>query len=152
MCYSGKREEAVSYFKGLGYECPHDVNPSEYFIDLVTVDTEDEEQSALDRNRIDFLHQSFMESQKLVIAGNSNGYLPQVEYKPSQKRNGLSIPFLIRAKYNSLRCTRRRFFALLRRSWRQNSRNLPLNLIRLTASVVQAVLFSTIFDSIREGE
>ena len=151
MCYSGKREEAVSYFKKLGFECPHDVNPSEYFIDLVTVDTEDEEQSTLDRNRIDFLHKSFMESQKLANADNTSGYISQVEYKPPQKRNGLSISSIIRRKYNSFKCTRRRFCALLQRSWRQNSSNVPLNLIRLLASVIQAVLFSTIFDSIREG-
>lgn len=151
MCYSGSRKGAVSYFKELGFECPHDVNPSEYFIDLVTVDTEDEEQSTIDNERIAFLHKKFLESVKFTT------YVRSVEYslqstKHLRKRRGAEISTLMKRKVNNLKCIGRRFNALLQRSWRQNSRNMPVNLIRLSASVVQAVLFSTIFSSIQEGE
>lgn len=39
MCYAGDRKNATTYFKGIGFECPVDTNPAEYFIDLVTIDT-----------------------------------------------------------------------------------------------------------------
>ena len=39
MCYAGERDNATSYFANIGYECPHDTNPAEFFIDLVSVDT-----------------------------------------------------------------------------------------------------------------
>lgn len=39
MCYAGDTDKATTYFKDIGYECPHDTNPAEFFIDLVTVDT-----------------------------------------------------------------------------------------------------------------
>lgn len=39
MCYAGDTNKAITYFKGIGYECPHETNPAEFFIDLVTVDT-----------------------------------------------------------------------------------------------------------------
>lgn len=39
MCYAGATDQATTYFKHIGYECPHDTNPAEFFIDLVTVDT-----------------------------------------------------------------------------------------------------------------
>ena len=38
MCYAGETDKATTYFKNIGYQCPHDTNPAEYFIDLVTVD------------------------------------------------------------------------------------------------------------------
>ena len=46
----------------------------------------------------------------------------------------------------------RRFGALLRRSWRQNIRNTRIILLRLGASVLQAVLFASIFTSVRDGK
>lgn len=146
MCYSGSRKDAVSYFKELGYECPHDVNPSEYFIDLVTIDTEDKEQSTIDRERIAFLHQKFLESSKLhTISASAESLKPSI----SRKRGTMAM---LGRKLNGAKCIGKRFCALLQRSWRQNSRNLPVNFIRLSASVVQAVLFSTIFSSIQEGK
>ncbi len=39
MCYAGDTDKATTYFERIGYACPHDTNPAEYFIDLVTVDT-----------------------------------------------------------------------------------------------------------------
>jgi hypothetical protein len=149
MCYAGKREDAVSYFKDLGFECPHDVNPSEYFIDLVTIDTEDIEQSIVDKERISFLHRKFVESS----AGQNKATMEAIQSRPSTalRRKRKSLSSMFRSQINGFKCIGRRFYALLRRSWRQNSRNLPVNLIRLSASVVQAVLFSTIFSSIQEG-
>ena len=153
MCYSGSREDAVSYFKELGYECPHDVNPSEYFIDLVTIDTEDEIQSAIDNERITFLHRKFIELSKHKTGTNSIDYITKKNhYSLSQKRKDLTISQLLQLNVNKMKYISRRFFSLLRRSWRQNSRNLPVNLIRLSASVLQAILFSTIFISIQEGK
>lgn len=151
MCYSGSRKDAVSYFKELGFKCPHDVNPSEYFIDLVTVDTEDEEQSAIDNERIAFLHKKFLESAKFTTDSRSIEYSLQ-KAEPLRNRRSIQIESLMKQKFNHLKCIGRRFYALLQRSWRQNSRNLPVNLIRLSASVVQAVLFSIIFSSIQEGK
>ena len=39
MCYAGQRENATAYFRNIGYACPNDTNPAEFFIDLVTIDT-----------------------------------------------------------------------------------------------------------------
>lgn len=152
VCYAGKRKDAVSYFKDLGYDCPHDVNPSEYFIDLVTVDTEDVEQAIIDKKRIDVLHRRFLESSAMKNNTGSIKPPPQkVRSNSSLRRRRRSISSRVRAQLNGFKCICRRFFALLRRSWRQNSRNLQVNFIRLSASVVQAYLFSTIFSSIQEG-
>lgn len=152
MCYSGSREDAVSYFRELGYECPHDVNPSEYFIDLVTVDTEDDEQAAVDEERIKWLHNKFLESSKLENSASIERIQYAIHHGSLKKKKSLIIASMLQEKVNVLKCIGRRFGALLRRSWRQNTRNLPVNLIRLSASVVQALLFSTIFSSIQEGK
>ena len=75
MCYAGKHQDADLYFKELGYECPHDVNPSEHFIDLVTVDTEDNMQSIIDKERISFLHRKFVESSAGQNKANADVHL-----------------------------------------------------------------------------
>lgn len=46
--YSGGTKESINWFSSLGYDCPRDVNPADYLIDIAAVDTrseEDEEQS-----------------------------------------------------------------------------------------------------------
>ncbi|CAG81495.1 P-loop containing nucleoside triphosphate hydrolase protein [Yarrowia lipolytica] len=46
--YSGSTKESINWFASLGYDCPRDVNPADYLIDIAAVDTrseEDEEQS-----------------------------------------------------------------------------------------------------------
>ena len=140
MCYAGNREDAIDYFKNIGYECPHDTNPAEFFIDLVTIDTEDLEKGAEDIVRINLLHHRFLEScsydgkqlcfdKKLVV---------------SRRKDFLAG--------NSISRTLRRFGALFQRSLRQNIRNTRVIMLRLGAAVLQAKLFASIFKSVRHDK
>ena len=38
MCHAGSADGATAYFGRIGYECPRDTNPTEFLIDLVTID------------------------------------------------------------------------------------------------------------------
>ena len=111
MCYSGSRSDAISYFASIGFNVPADTNPAEYLIDLVSIDSEDLTQAALDHSRIDLLHQQCIKSLHMPVDINNNAI---VQHQQTNKElvNGKSLA-------NSIR----RFAALLRRSWRQNIRN-----------------------------
>ena len=136
VCFMGKRVEALSYFKELGYNCPEETNPSEFFIDLVTVDTEDTHQGQRDESRIESLMIAFQKHTHAQIMSQS-GY--DVDNWISSTQFSRRVP------------TIRRFAALLRRSWRQNIRNTHYNFLRLGASIGNALLFSQIFASIKRG-
>jgi hypothetical protein len=133
MIYMGDRAEAAHYFEQLGLPIPTDTNPAEFFIDLVTIDTEDPEQATIDRARIDYLADAFCayNSQK----DDKLSKPPQM--KKSVEKKIVTQPFFFR------------FLALLKRSLRQNIRDIKINLLRLFSSIGLAGLFSALFKSVR---
>jgi len=135
VCYVGKRSDAMSYFQRLGYECPEETNPAEFFIDLVSVDTEDAEQGRIDEMRIDELMLAFRNFSQTKLTR----YNPVIDSASSLSTPTSRAPIL------------RRFASLLKRSWRQNIRNTHYNLLRLGASVGNALLFGQIFASVKRG-
>ena len=141
VVYMGQRSESVAYFTNLGYKCPPETNAAEYFMDLVTIDTEDLEQALLDdKERIDFLVKAFREHKHSLEAKgiNCDESPPNVKLQPKKKRSS-HPPFLAR------------FGALLRRSLRQNLRDVKVNVLRGSASIVLAHLFSELFKSVKHG-
>lgn len=147
MCYAGNRNDATAYFKEIGYECPHDTNPAEWFIDLVTVDTEDLEQGRKDIARINFLHHRFLESCTLHQTDNEQLCLDKEQLAMRNKDAGAG-----KRKMQSIPRTLKRFGALFQRSLRQNIRNTRVIILRLGAAVLQAKLFASIFKSVRHDK
>lgn len=154
MCYSGDRKNATAYFKDIGFECPPETNPAEYFIDLVTIDTDDAEKAVADAARIDFLHHHFLETCTSIIHDDDNAgaWTPPQSGFTRQKTSNDGNPFSLSFVIHSVTNTIHRFAALLQRSLRQNIRNSRVNILRLSTAVMQAVLFSAIFKSVREGK
>ena len=158
VCYCGLAgNNATNYFSLLGYHCPMDVNPAEFLIDLVSVDTDDIHQARVDESRINFLHRQFL--QTCSSSRNSSTGMPVIRYDGSTKgrsqRVSASGGIINRVRttlmYGILQTTKR-FTLLLLRSWRQNIRNTQVILLRLGAVVVQAYLFSSIFASVQHGK
>eukprot|EP00550_Attheya_septentrionalis_P000790 CAMPEP_0198289818 /NCGR_PEP_ID=MMETSP1449-20131203/7884_1 /TAXON_ID=420275 /ORGANISM="Attheya septentrionalis, Strain CCMP2084" /LENGTH=706 /DNA_ID=CAMNT_0043988211 /DNA_START=248 /DNA_END=2368 /DNA_ORIENTATION=+ len=149
ICYMGTRTEAVTYFDKLGYPCPAETNPAEYFIDLVSVDTEDPEQGAIDNKRIQFLADSFVNhNAESVVQDASDMWAPPPLPRENHRISDVALTHRKMSKTNALY----RIRMLFTRSWRQNYRNHRVNAIRIGASVVQALLFSQIFKSVRDGK
>lgn len=57
--YSGPAQQCLEYFAELGYELPPFVNPAEYFIDVVAVDTRTPEQEEESSSRVESIVQSW---------------------------------------------------------------------------------------------
>lgn len=141
VCYMGERQAGTKYFAKLGYQCPPETNPAEYFIDLVSIDTEDPEQAETDQQRIDDLAKAFVSHTQSAHELETNE--PRV----------LSFIFPDNVAVNKIPPFQwmRRFGALLLRSWRQNIRNNWVNGLRLGTSIGQAILLSEIFCTVRKG-
>jgi hypothetical protein len=136
-------------FADLGFSCPSETNPAEFFVDLVSVDTEDPLVAAEDTARIEHLATAFRQHQQKQWSGNK-----QLEVRITEEDE-------VRSKVNASPSRRRsrlgmlgfnwipRFGALLQRSWRQNIRNHAVNMFRLVASSLNAVLLAEIFPTVR---
>jgi ABC-type multidrug transport system ATPase subunit len=136
ICYAGPRQSASNYFSELGYDCPNETNYAEFYIDLVSLDTEDAEQAKKDEERVNHLFHAFNSRQH-----NRNETLKyqRIDHIMNLNRNenGIKSSFF------------RRFGALILRSWRQNIRNTRYNIARLVACLGCSSLFSQIFQSVR---
>ena len=145
IVYVGTREASIEYFASLGYSCPKLTNPAEYFVDLVSVDTEDAIQAAKDRDRIEQLALVFQE-RNTETSNSLKAVRVAAPLESMQPRKAL----LGTRAANPFRILRR-FGALLRRSWRQTIRSRGLNGFRLVASIGTALLLAQIFPSITKG-
>eukprot|EP01135_Chromosphaera_perkinsii_P001826 Nk52_evm5s211 gene=Nk52_evmTU5s211 len=59
VCYFGDKESIIPYFSSINFHCPPLANPSEYFLDLTTVDYRDEEREKDTSATIDVLIKAY---------------------------------------------------------------------------------------------
>jgi ABC-2 type transporter len=142
VVYMGPCGDSVPYFAALGYSCPNETNPAEFFIDLVSIDTDDPIQAKKDRDRINRLATAFQKHNRKISM--SLGDLRQSSALGSMPNRHSLVEL-------SIGRVIRRFGALLRRSWRQTYRSIGLNAGRLAISSGTALLLSQIFPSVVKG-
>jgi ABC-type multidrug transport system ATPase subunit/ABC-type multidrug transport system permease subunit len=59
LVYTGKGEDMLPYFQKHGYECPVTTNPSDFALDLITVDLQEQEKEAASRAKVQGLIQAW---------------------------------------------------------------------------------------------
>jgi len=157
VCYMGSRKDATAYFANLGYKCLPETNPAEYFIDLMSIDTEDPENAAKDEARIEELAVAFArhmaKNEKKLYHGSDriSIWQPPIQQTSMHHRiSGITIPSGGTTSIQPILWARRSM-ALLQRSWRQNYRNHRVNIIRLVAAAGNSFLFSKIFATVKKG-
>ena len=64
--YCGTTKAMVSYFRHLGFDCPRDSNPADYFVDISSVDTRSAKDLEESKARVNSLILSFVDNQKHV--------------------------------------------------------------------------------------
>ena len=83
VCYFGDKDRIIPYFESIGYKCPSFVNPTEYFLDLTTVDYRDEEKEKATSAVIERL----IEAYRATLAKDSSSFF----LKPDERENGLHV-------------------------------------------------------------
>lgn len=63
--YFGPAKEAVPYFSKLGYACPSTYNPSDWFLDVISLDVRSANHERQSRKRIQFLAEAFHDYEKV---------------------------------------------------------------------------------------
>lgn len=61
LIYSGPANEAINYFKHIGYACPLHFNPADYFLDILSIEMKSSEMEKQSRERIQYFAQYWQE-------------------------------------------------------------------------------------------
>ncbi|KAH9904295.1 ABC transporter [Xylariomycetidae sp. FL2044] len=76
--YAGPAKDMLSYFGGLGYQCPQHTNPADYALDLITIDLQEEQREAESRERVKQLIESWAKVMDQP-SGSGNKQPPKLE-------------------------------------------------------------------------
>lgn len=169
VVYSGSRLSMIDYFKKIGFSCPINTNPAEYFIDLVSYNTSSETTKIESKQRIETLvehfqiyHQHQKQQFQLMHSKSSSPFSQLRKTEPSNTlyitNNKLTSAntlkpmtrtskqgSLISSIFRHLRISLHRTSLLFLRSYRQAFRDFPTLLVRLLTSGVLAVIVSSVY-------
>ena len=155
--YSGSKAGMISHFKSCGYPCPFHINPAEHYVDLVSVDYSSPELERSSKDRILRLANIFSDKQTKGIARSlSSARFKSIYAKgklfPARKAfHGRHLMTELRgmkekfSKFFPRLKLVKKFTILLRRAWRQITRDKALNTARLCSSLFSALLFGAIY-------
>uniref|UniRef100_A0A383W6T5 ABC transporter domain-containing protein n=1 Tax=Tetradesmus obliquus TaxID=3088 RepID=A0A383W6T5_TETOB len=137
--YSGPAEEALPYFEQLGHSCPAHYNPAEFVADLISIDYSSPEVEEESKARVQGLVDAWAASAGGKAAAEAAAAHKHMSRTPSGE--------LALGSVNSgpVAGWARQFRLLLRRSWRQITRDKAAAMARLSSNVSSAVIFGAIF-------
>jgi len=141
VIFTGPVSDMVGYFASQGYPCPNNINPAEFYVDLVSIDLSSPEAEEQSRERIltlaeAFQHSSYFEyvQKALLEKTDSNGKTNNVSHYKRKTGLGQRIMGLLH-----------KVRILHTRAWRQVTRDKPLNIARFCSSLFSSLLFGAIY-------
>ncbi|OMH83246.1 ABC transporter G family member 7 [Zancudomyces culisetae] len=147
IVYFGPTEKALDYFLSIGYECPAHENPADFFINMMTVDTNTEEAMEESRQRIEHLKKSWENNQKssgddtLLTEKVPSSQASDSGYEKSHPHGGILSS--VRTEFSNGWFGE--FAILLRRSWRKQSRDTGFLISAVMSAIIQMLLIGFTF-------
>eukprot|EP00879_Flechtneria_rotunda_P017959 GHRR01018823.1.p1 GENE.GHRR01018823.1~~GHRR01018823.1.p1 ORF type:complete len:592 (+),score=216.60 GHRR01018823.1:138-1913(+) len=129
--YWGPADIALDYFEQLGHSCPQHYNPAEFVADLISIDYSSPDAEAESKARV----------QGLVDAWNQKADV--VRERIHRSPGGVMALGAVSA--GPVAGWFRQFSLLLRRSWRQITRDKAAAMARLSSNISSAAIFGAIF-------
>ncbi|GBF92012.1 ATP-binding cassette transporter [Raphidocelis subcapitata] len=131
VAYQGPAGEALAHFGALGHPCPEHYNPADFLADLIAIDFTSPETEAASRARVDAIVEAWAASS----AAAAPAHMPR-----TASAAGSLVP-APRARGRLLR----QFGLLVRRSWRQVTRDKATAVARLMSNLSSALIFGAIY-------
>lgn len=156
VVYSGETKEMIHYFEAVGYPLPKNVNPAEYYIDLVSIDYSSSEAEKKTRDRVHQLADKFLEikgpafQKKLsLLAPKKHSRRPHKTaiVPTSSSKHSLLKKFLhpFTSALTAVTTTVNKFRLLYGRAWKQVTRDKILFMARFMSSLFSGLLFGVIY-------
>ena len=158
VVYSGSKEEMPKYFADLGFSCPQNVSPAEFYVDLVSVDYSTPEEEKSSKDRINTLADKFAALKAAdylshKVRDEDRFDRSKQPIVPTRKHRGLlqSLSFRLSSSFRRFKRSLQKFGILYGRAWKQVTRDKPLNIARFASSVFSALLFGVIYFRMGKG-
>ncbi|GMH35135.1 hypothetical protein BSKO_03003 [Bryopsis sp. KO-2023] len=132
VVYSGPTNKVLSYFEGHGHHCPEHYNPADFLADLISIDTSSSEAEATSVERVATLVSAWKDADK-----------SRFEVVPSMGGNGDMVGKGLGR--NGHPPFHRQFKLLLKRSWRQATRDKAAIKARLGVNLNSAIIFGLMY-------
>jgi ABC-type multidrug transport system ATPase subunit len=136
--YSGPASEMLPYFSSLGHECPSKTNPTDFALDLVTVDLQHADREKESRSKIQDLISAFSHSDALALRAND------------QQRT-VSLPAELGAMKRQMSPFWRAYPVLLRRSLLNIKRQPPIIAARIMQVMGLGIILGLFFAPLGHG-
>ena len=144
VMYSGPTDKLLTYFAALGFPCPSQVSPAEYYVDLISVDYSSPQAEDESKARIAKLADAAYAKYLADGHGKEDELsAPAKVIQSSKPRRG--------GFFGGLKAAATKFALLYRRAWRSVSRDKALNIARLASSLFSALLFGAIYFRLGDG-
>eukprot|EP00270_Netrium_digitus_P009741 TRINITY_DN2981_c0_g1_i1.p1 TRINITY_DN2981_c0_g1~~TRINITY_DN2981_c0_g1_i1.p1 ORF type:complete len:753 (-),score=269.12 TRINITY_DN2981_c0_g1_i1:256-2514(-) len=137
LVYSGPAGEAAAeYFSTLGYTCPLHTNPAEFFSDLIGTDFSSPQTEQESKERVGQLAKAYAEwrAAKAQVEAEGGGGDEKAEGGEEEEEKG---------ELSSGLWTQ--FRMLLKRAWKQTTRDKSTNVVRGMMSLTSALIFGSVF-------
>jgi hypothetical protein len=141
IMYSGARTEMKSYFNSLGFSCPNNVNPAEYYVDLVSIDYTSPQTEDASRKKVKKLADTFLKQN----SKRHSTIFKKLQVESSKTSNSITV------RRGSLVSSVRKFGILFTRAWKQITRDKSLNIARLMSGLFSGLLFGAIYFKLGAG-
>jgi len=150
LIYFGPAQEALAHFEKLGHVCPLHYNPAEFLADLVAIDHSDEVKENESRQRVMSLAAAWENETQSASKSNLQGGGGELE---ARQDSGALVAAGYSAGNVRPGCSLRRQIALLlKRSWRQVTRDKATLASRASSQISSAVVFSGIYWRMGRGQ
>lgn len=137
LLYFGPADAALDHFKALGHECPEHFNPAEFFADLVAIDHTNPETEAESKSRVDRLAAAWKEAHPPTAHAGALG---------------ATASGALASQATATCSLQRQFALLLKRSWRQVTRDKATAASRASSQLSSAAVFSAIYWRMGRGQ
>ena len=142
--YSGSTQTLPRYFSDLGFPLPLNINPSEYYIDLLSVNYASQIEELESRERIDTMakaYENYLSQNNSPQMKNNKQIISFIDNKNTQQQETNSrISLAKRIKFEA-----GKFKTLFVRALRSVLRDKSLNIARLMSSLFSSLLFGAIY-------
>ncbi|KAL4437525.1 hypothetical protein ABPG77_003506 [Micractinium sp. CCAP 211/92] len=131
--YFGKASAAVEYFASVGFRCPEQFNPGDYFMDLTSMSFRSAEDEAATRRRIGLLAELYEQRGAPALA--------KITVDETSRQDMLNVDREQQFANN----VGREFALLLGRAWRQASRNRIVQIVTLAQTIVIGLVLAWLY-------
>ena len=134
--YYGPAKEAVGFFRGAHFECPVNFNPADFFLDVVSMDFRSKEAEDGSRERIQLLADRFESVRETYEGGIHQQHRRSID--GCDDCSDLSVVVFPNNPFTE-------FGLLLRRAWKQQSRDILPIAITVMQTVVVGFILAAIY-------